>query len=241
MAGWNLWHGCRKVSEGCRRCYVYRQDARWEQDASQVRRTAAFDLPVRRDRTGRYKIPPGQTVYTCFTSDFFIEEADAWRGEAWAMIRERSDCTFLMITKRIDRVAACLPADWGEGWPHVVLCCTCETQERADYRLPIYLSLPGCRREVICEPLLERLDLSRYLAEGRIDSVSCGGESGDDARVCDFDWVLDLRRQCVDAGVAFRFRQTGARLRKEGRIYRIRRQFQHSQARRAGVDFIVEG
>ena len=119
MAGWNLWHGCRKVSEGCRRCYVYRQDARWEQDASQVRRTAAFDLPVRRDRTGRYKIPPGQTVYTCFTSDFFIEEADAWRGEAWAMIRERSDCTFLMITKRIDRVAACLPADWGEGWPHV--------------------------------------------------------------------------------------------------------------------------
>jgi protein gp37 len=98
-----------------------------------------------------------------------------------------------------------------------------------------------CRREVICEPLLERLDLSRYLAEGRIDSVSCGGESGDDARVCDFDWVLDLRRQCVDAGVAFRFRQTGARLRKEGRIYRIRRQFQHSQARRASVDFIVEG
>ena len=81
------------------------------------------------------------------------------------MIRERSDCTFLMITKRIDRVAACLPADWGEGWPHVVLCCTCETQERADYRLPIYLSLPLCRREVICEPLLERLDLSRYLAE----------------------------------------------------------------------------
>ena len=146
-----------------------------------MRRTAAFDLPVRRDRTGRYKIPPGQTVYTCFTSDFFIEEADAWRGEAWAMIRERSDCTFLMITKRIDRVAACLPADWGEGWPHVVLCCTCETQERADYRLPIYLSLPLCRREVICEPLLERLDLSRYLAEGRIDSVSCGDESGDDA------------------------------------------------------------
>ena len=122
-----------------------------------------------------------------------------------------------------------------------VLYCTCETQERADYRLPIYLSLPLCRREVICEPLLERLDLSRYLAEGRIDSVSCGGESGDDARVCDFDWVLDLRRQCVDAGVAFRFRQTGARLRKEGRIYRIRRQFQHSQARRASVYFIVEG
>lgn len=209
-------------------------------DTSMIVRTKDFDKPVVQLKKGGYKMKPGM-VYLGFSTDFLIEEADAWRGEAWAMIRERSDCTFLMITKRIDRVAACLPADWGEGWPHVVLCCTCETQERADYRLPIYLSLPLCRREVICEPLLERLDLSRYLAEGRIDSVSCGGESGDDARVCDFDWVLDLRRQCVDAGVAFRFRQTGARLRKEGRIYRIRRQFQHSQARRAGVDFIVEG
>ena len=156
------------------------------------------------------------------------------------MIRERSDCTFLIITKRIDRVAACLPADWGDGWPHVVLCCTCETQDRADYRLPIYLSLPLRWREVICEPLLERLDLSRYLATGRIDSVWCGGESGNEARVCDCDWVLDLRRQCVEAGVEFRFRQTGARFRKEGKIYRVRRQFQHSQARKAGLDFEVQ-
>ena len=239
---WNPWHGCRKISDGCKNCYVYRRDAQYDIDSTAVVKNKTFYAPAERYKYGNYKmVPDGNIIYTCFTSDFFIEEAYAWRGEAWAMIRERSDCTFLMITKRIDRVAACLPADWGEGWPHVVLCCTCETQERADYRLPIYLSLPLCRREVICEPLLERLDLSRYLAEGRIDSVSCGGESGDDARVCDFDWVLDLRRQCVDAGVAFRFRQTGARLRKEGRIYRIRRQFQHSQARRAGVDFIVEG
>lgn len=68
----------------------------------------------------------------------------------------------------------------------------------------------------------------------------CGGESGSEARVCDYDWVLDLRRQCVDAGVEFRFRQTGARLRKEGRVYRIRRQFQHSQARKAGIDSLAK-
>ncbi|MBQ6364821.1 MAG: DUF5131 family protein, partial [Oscillospiraceae bacterium] len=23
---WNPWHGCTKYSEGCRYCYVYRQD-----------------------------------------------------------------------------------------------------------------------------------------------------------------------------------------------------------------------
>ena len=22
---WNLWHGCHKLSEGCRHCYVYRE------------------------------------------------------------------------------------------------------------------------------------------------------------------------------------------------------------------------
>ena len=25
-AGWNPWHGCTKISAGCRYCYVYRQD-----------------------------------------------------------------------------------------------------------------------------------------------------------------------------------------------------------------------
>lgn len=50
---WNPWHGCRKISEGCRYCYVYRQDARHEVDSREVRRTGAFDLPVRRNRDGR--------------------------------------------------------------------------------------------------------------------------------------------------------------------------------------------
>ena len=47
---WNPWHGCRKLSEGCRHCYVYRQDAQHDKDSREVRRTAAFNLPVRRTR-----------------------------------------------------------------------------------------------------------------------------------------------------------------------------------------------
>jgi len=236
---WNLWHGCHRISEGCRHCYVYRQDARWEIDASQVRKTARFDLPVRRNRrTGAYCIPPGETVYTCFTSDFFVEEADAWRGEAWDMIRERRDCRFVIVTKRIDRFRTGLPADWGDGWEHVSVGVTCETQDRADYRLPIYLSLPIRHRRIICEPLLEPLDLSGYLDCRAIESVWAGGESGDSARECDYEWFLSLRRQCDEAGVGFCFKQTGARFRKEGRLYRIRRMDQHSQARRAGIDTV---
>lgn len=234
---WNMWHGCRKISDGCRHCYVYRQDANWDKDSSVVTRTAQFDLPVRRDRRGRFKVPSGTTVYTCMTSDFFLDAADAWRPEVWQMIRLRHDLRFIIITKRIDRFFVGLPDDWGDGWDNVRICSTCETQERADYRVPILVGLPARHKSIICEPLLEPIDLSAWLSQG-IESVYAGGESGRDARVCDFGWVQSLRRQCDEAGVGFHFHQTGARLVKDGRIYRIRREFQHSQARKAGLDTI---
>ena len=101
---WNLWHGCHKISEGCQNCYVYRRDSSVDRDASAVTKTQNFNLPVKRSRGGEYKIPLGSFVWTCFTSDFFIEEADGWRTDAWKMIKERSDCTFLFITKRIERI-----------------------------------------------------------------------------------------------------------------------------------------
>ena len=234
---WNMWHGCRKISEGCRHCYVYRQDAKWQKDSSEVVRTAQFDLPVRRDRHRRFKIPPGTTVYTCMTSDFFVEAADGWRAEAWSIIRLRSDLRFIIITKRIDRFYEGLPDDWGDGYDNVCICSTCETQKNAAYRLPILISIPAKHKSVICEPLLEPLDLSAWLSQG-IESVYAGGESGLDARVCDYGWVQSLREQCDAAGVGFHFHQTGARLAKDGRIYRIPRAQQHSQARKAGLDTI---
>lgn len=136
MAQWNPWHGCHKISEGCRHCYVYRIDSRHGRDSSQVSLTRDYDLPVRRLRDGRYKIPSGETVYTCFSSDFLLSDADPWRPEAWAMMRRRSDLHFLFITKRIERLAALLPPDWGEGYSHVTLCCTVENQERPTIACP---------------------------------------------------------------------------------------------------------
>ena len=49
--------------------------------------------------------------------------------------------------------------------------------------------------------------------------------------------VLDIREQCIDKGVSFKFRQTGTRLYKDGRLYSIARKFQHSQARKAGINY----
>lgn len=235
---WNLWHGCRKASEGCRNCYVYRQDARHGKESSLVTRTAAFDLPVRRRRDGRFRIPSGERVFTCFTSDFLVAEADAWRREAWEMMRLRHDLHFLFFTKRIERLCDLLPPDWGDGYENVTVGCSVENQEMADRRLPLLLAAPVRHRMIVCAPLLGPLNLEPYLSAA-VEEVSVGGESGPEARPCDYDWVLDIRRQCVGADVPFRFHQTGARLVRDGRLYRIRREYQYAQARKAGIDFRI--
>lgn len=240
MSGWNLWHGCHKISPGCAHCYVYRMDEAYGRDASQVRRNADFSLPLRKNRQGTYKIPPGDMVYTCFTSDFFLEDADPWRAEAWDIIRQRPDVHFLIVTKRIHRFFYELPQDWENGWPHVTICCTVEDQQRVEERLPIFLQAPIRHKEIICEPLLGPLYLEPWLGPW-CEGVQVGGESGPEARTCYYEWVLDIRRQCMEAGVPFVFRQTGARLEKDGKLYRIPRKFQHSQAKKAGIDWSPDG
>ena len=133
----------------------------------------------------------------------------------------------------------CIPEDWGDGYGHVTIAVTTENQKMADYRLPIYLKLPIRTKVIICEPLLERIDLSRYLTP-EIKSVSAGGESGDDARICNYDWVLDIREQCIQAGIGFSYHQTGAKLLKNGKLYIIPKDKQEDQAHRAGINVIYK-
>ena len=116
---------------------------------------------------------------------------------------------------------ALLPADWGEGYPNVTIACTAENQKRADERLPEYLDLPIKNKIIICEPLLGPINLKAYLSGG-ISGVIAGGESGEEARTSNYDWFLALRAQCVEAGVPFTFKQTGAHFIKAGKVeYRL--------------------
>ncbi len=239
MTIWNPWHGCKKFSSGCKNCYVYRRDESIGKDSSLVQKTSSFDLPVIKKKDGRYKLTASDgDVYTCMTSDFFIDEADQWRDEIWEMIRKRSDLNFIIITKRIERAEKCLPPDWGEGYDNVELMCTCENQQETDKRMPVFLNFPAKKRSVICEPFLEEIDMSAYLDNKKIKKVCVGGESGENARVCDFEWVSSLREQCRAADVSFSFRQTGSLFRKNGKLYHIDRKYHHSQARKAGIDYI---
>ena len=236
MANWNPWHGCHKISSGCQHCYVYRRDDEFGKDSSIVTKNTSFDLPLRKNKIGEYKLrAQDDYVYTCFTSDFFLEEADLWRNELWQIMKIRSDLDFLFITKRIHRFYQCIPEDWADGYDNVTICCTVENQDCADFRLPIFLAAPIKHKKLACEPLLEKLDLRAYLKPS-ISSVVVGGESGLKARVCDFDWVLDIREQCKQAKVGFYFKQTGANFIKDGKAYRVKRKLQHAQARKANIN-----
>lgn len=234
-AEWNPWHGCHKLSEGCKNCYVYRTDAKHGRDSSVVKKTGNFDLPMRCARDKSYKIQPGTLVWTCFTSDFFVEDADEWRPEAWRMMRARTDCRFLFITKRIARFYDCIPPDWDVGYENVHICCTIENQVRADERLPVFCGAPIRHKSIVCEPLLGPIDLSAHLGNW-VEQVVVGGESGLEARPCRYEWVLNLREQCLKAGVSFRFKQTGYRFIKDGICYFVPRKHQHAQARKAGLN-----
>ena len=235
MLGWNPWHGCQKISPGCENCYMYSIDQSHGKDSHLVVKTKSFALPVQKKRDGSYKVAPHQTVNTCFSSDFFVKGADAWREEAWAMMRERRDLNFFFITKRIDRAFSCFPTDWGEGYPNVAIGCTVENQAMADYRLPIFRELPIRHKLIICAPLLEDIWLSSYL-EG-IEELSVGGESAKSARPCRYEWVLSLRQQCIERNISFYFLQTGSNFIKEGRQYYIPHKSQFDQARKAGINF----
>ena len=193
---WNPWHGCVKCSEGCEHCYMYFLDRMRDRDGSDIYRTkAGFTYPLQKRRDGRYKIQSGEMIRVCMTSDFFLEEADGWRDEAWEIMRERSDVVFFLLTKRPQRVRDCLPWDWGDGWENIFFHVTCENQKRADERVPILLDLPFKHKGVMCAPLIGPVSLEKYLGCGQIQQVICGGEDYDGARPCDFAWVKELRRK----------------------------------------------
>ena len=232
---WEPWTGCYKVSDGCTYCYFYGPYSK-RCGQNTVQKTGEFDKPIAFTAKGKPKIPGGKIVATCFATDFFIAEADEWRVEAWSMIKQRPDLEFLILTKRIDRFLVSLPSDWGEGYDNVNIGCTVENQEIADYRLPLFLSYPIKRRFIACSPLLGAIDLSPYL--GGVEHVTVGGETGREARECDYDWVLAVREQCVKADVTFWFKKTGSFFKRDGAVQKINPFKQGSVAKELDINIL---
>lgn len=234
MAFWNPWRGCRRVSEGCKFCFIHEGDKKRALDTSLIEKTAQFDAPIKQTKNG-YKMKSGQKVYVCFSSDFLIEEADPWRGECWQMMRERSDLQFIFLTKRIQRLPEVAPKDWGEGYDNVTIGVSVETQARADQRLSSLQQLPVKHKNIICQPLLEEVTLADYL-EG-VELVMAGGEYHQKARPLNYDWILKLREEAVAARIPFEFRQCGTHFIKDEEMYQLNYRQLFSQAKKANINW----
>ncbi|MDD4760964.1 MAG: DUF5131 family protein [Bacteroidaceae bacterium] len=235
MAIWNPWRGCHKYSDGCRFCYIHKGDFKRKIDTNVIVKTDKFYAPIQKNKKGEYKIKSGQTVYLCFSSDFLIEEADEWRNECFQMMKDRADLQFVFLTKRIDRFMNCIPDDWGNGYDNVTVGCTIENQAMSDYRLSIFSRLPIKHKNIICQPLLEKISIEQYL--NHIELVVVGGESDYNARPLNYDWVLSLREQCKTKNTHFEFRQCGTHFIKDGKNYTLNVRQLCSQAKKANIDF----
>ena len=209
---------------------MYREKKKYGQDPTIIMRSkTTFQAPL------KWRHP--RRVFTCSWSDFFIEEADAWRDEAWAVIRQTPQHTYMILTKRPERIVNHLPLEW--PWPNVWMGVSVEDQARADERIPWLLNTPATVRFLSVEPLLSAIDLRRYFRPwGRlgVHLVIVGGESGgppDRALVyrnappvteirrrpvaygpwhikpAALGWVRALRDSCLAAGVSFHFKQWG--------------------------------
>lgn len=205
---YNPWYGCKIVSSGCKYCYMYRDMARYGRDPMAVTRAkpATFNAPLKWRDPAR--------VFTCSWSDFFIEQADAWRGDAWDIIRQTPHLTYQILTKRPENIASRLPADWGGGWLNVWLGVSIESS-RYTKRFLELMDIPAAIRFVSYEPALEMVDFAPILSSGYCDWLISGGESGYRPRPADANWFRQARYNCRRFSVAYFHKQNGG-TRKEG-------------------------
>jgi protein gp37 len=218
---------------------MYFLDRMRNKEGSDIYRTKeGFYYPLAKDRRRGYKIKSGELIRVCMTSDFFLEEADEWRDEVWDIIKRRPDVKFFLLTKRPERIEKHLPKNWGDGWNNVMMNVTCENQRRADERIPILLHLPFKHKGIMCAPFIGPVEVGKYLDTGMLEQVICGGENYDGARVCNFDWVKDLRAQCVERNITFCFIETGTCFVKDGKNYYMpNKQIQSEMAFKSGMNF----
>jgi protein gp37 len=158
--------GCSPVSEACDHCYAARMASRglspaYEGLAKGGRWNGAVRLnPGDLEKPRRWKRP--SRIFLCSMGDVFHSEVpDSYIYQIMAMMADTFRHTYMLLTKRPDRMAAFFAGcDVPENlWVGT----TVESQRVAHARVHALLRVPASVRFVSCEPLLGPLDLSRWL------------------------------------------------------------------------------
>jgi len=185
---------------------MFSEKIRYGQEPNVVVRSSpvTFNAPLKWAKN-REKYGHINRVFVDSWSDFFIEEADPWRLEAWDIMRRTPELTYQICTKRPERIRECLPPDWHNGLPNVWMGTTVENRE-VEHRIETLKKIPARVRFLSCEPLLQ--DLGELDLDG-IHWVITGGESGSNARPMDPMWAIRIQQQCAYHGIAFFHKQNG--------------------------------
>lgn len=219
-ATWNPVTGCDKISPGCKFCYAERMALRLKA-MGQKNYVNGFDVTL---HDHAVELPLAwrkpRTIFVNSMSDLYHKDVpDSFILRVFRTMVEAHWHQFQVLTKRADRLLALNDkVQWAPNiWQGVSV-------ENADYvsRIEQLRKTKAHIRFLSLEPLLG--PLKRLNLKG-IDWVIVGGESGPGARKMDEDWVLDIRDQCVKAGVPFFFKQWGGVNKKkagrelEGRVW----------------------
>lgn len=213
-ATWNIARGCTKVDEDCKYCYMYRESLNGTRyEPKQVIKTkTVFDLPLRLKEPSK--------IFTSSLTDFFHEDCDAFRKEAWDIIRKCPQHTFQILTKRPER------ANFDNGlipnnhWFGNVWLGTSVGSKRSISRIHdlVYSQTPVALKFLSMEPFHDGpIQISQYLYH--IKWVIVGGESGNEKglyryRECKIEWIESIIDQCMSSGVPVFVKQLGTHLAK---------------------------
>jgi len=216
----NFWMGCSKISEGCRNCYAATLTKNrmgldvWgpSKERPAVKNVFGKLRAQNRDMAaGDPSVQGAGKPHLVFVGSLMDwaedhEGAAVLRPLMWETIRQYPGLHFQLLTKRADRIAQCLPPDWGDGYENVWLGTSIEDM-RVAHRADCLRDIPAAVRFISYEPALGSLDAIDLRG---IDWVIVGGESGSGYRIMDHAWARSMRDKCHAEGVSFFFKQSSA-------------------------------
>lgn len=229
-ATWNPVTGCTKITRGCDFCYAERLSERFRGVPGHPFEHG-FDLTLRLHRLKQpltWRQP--KRIFVNSMSDLFHKEIPKDFVDAVFDTMEAADWhRFQILTKRSSLLARYLRERYGSGLApgHIWLGVSVEDRQNA-VRIKHLRGARAAVKFISFEPLLGPIG---EIELSGIDWVIVGGESGPKARAMDEAWVVGLRDQCLNAGVAFFFKQWGGiRPKSGGRILRGREWNEYPEA-----------
>jgi protein gp37 len=207
---WNPVTGCTKISAGCDKCYAERFSERFRGVKGHPFETG-FDLTLRPERVRQplgWKRP--RMIFVNSMSDLFHKNIPQEYIASVFDTMEKADWhVYQILTKRSSLMQKFINARYKKrpAPPHMWFGVSVENAP-ATSRIAHLRKANVSVRFLSIEPLIAPVGELDLIA---IDWVIVGGESGWGARPMKPEWALDIRDQCVYAGVAFFFKQWGGR------------------------------